>query len=78
MAHTQQARAIVFGPQPTGKCIECFMRIANGNVLFRDAFTIGAFDGQARRRADALDLTARFQVPAFTRRPSKDTELKTR
>jgi hypothetical protein len=78
MAHTQEARAIVFGAQPGSECVECFMRITNRNVLLCKTLTIGAFGGQTRRRADAFDLTTRFEVPAFSRWSSKDTELKAR
>src|SRR6185503_1627968 len=78
MAHTQHPRAAVLGAEPSSERIECFTAIVSRGVLIRDALAGCIFDTQARRRADAFDLTPRFQMPALTRRTFEDTKLQTR
>jgi hypothetical protein len=78
MSDAKYTRARVFRLQPRGESIDRFASITRTGTLVYQALAIGILHAQMRRRADAFDLPARFEAPAFTFRPLKNGKLQAR
>ena len=80
VADAADARAAVTLAQPAGDKAECRATVLTDAVQLTigDGLARAVLGGELRGRADALDLSARFEPPAFGRRPAEHAELQAR
>src|SRR5262245_66261068 len=76
----QETRAAVPRAEQACQCIQCLPAVTNRAIqhLIGDLCALGILHGEARFRANSLDLSPRLEPPVLDLRPLINAELQTR